>query len=118
MEASSEAISTPVAIVRLAWGSMSMVRMRRPRSASAAATLSVLVVLAVPPFWLKKAMARAMRVRSHSGNDQDMASGRCCGRCTYAIGGYHTAVHQQDDAPGGLPARGMALRLPRQSLSG
>jgi hypothetical protein len=43
-------MSTPVAIVRLACGSMSMARTRCPRSASAAATLSVLVVLAVPPF--------------------------------------------------------------------
>src|SRR5215216_4624759 len=97
-------------MVRLACGSMSMVRMRRPRSASAAATLSVLVVLAVPPFWLKKAMTRAMRLRSHTCEDQVMASGQYCGRCTYAIGGYHTAVAEQDDAPGGLPARGIGLR--------
>ena len=50
----------PVAIVRLAWGSRSTTRMDRPRSASAAATLSVLVVLAVPPFWLKNPMMRGM----------------------------------------------------------
>src|SRR5690606_8160025 len=37
-----------------------MVRTRRPRSARAAATFSVLVVLAVPPFWLKKAITRVM----------------------------------------------------------
>src|SRR5688500_3699180 len=101
-------MSTPVAMVRLACGSMSMVRTRRPRSASAAATLSVLVVLAVPPFWLKKAMTRAMRLRSHTCEDQDMA-GRCCGRCTYATRGYHTTDAKHDDAPDGLPARGMAL---------
>src|SRR5690606_34974469 len=37
-----------------------MIRTRRPRSARAAATFSVLVVLAVPPFWLKKAITRVM----------------------------------------------------------
>src|SRR5918994_1670503 len=76
-------MSTPVAIVRLACGSMSMVRTRRPRSARAAATLRVLVVLAVPPFWLKKAMTRAMRLRL----ERDYAT--ASSRCTYALGGYH-----------------------------
>src|SRR5215211_1542654 len=60
MERGSDAISTPVAIVRLAWGSRSIASTLRPCSASAAATLRVLVVLAVPPFWLKKAMMRVM----------------------------------------------------------
>jgi hypothetical protein len=36
-------------------------------------------------------------------------AGRCCGRCTYATRGYHTTVAAQSHAPGGLPARGMAL---------
>src|SRR5215211_8238410 len=60
MERGSAATSTPVAIVRLACGSRSIASTLRPRSASAAATLRVLVVLAVPPFWLKKAMMRVM----------------------------------------------------------
>ena len=36
-------------------------------------------------------------------------AGRCCGRCTYATREYHTTIAEHDDAPGGLPARGMAL---------
>jgi hypothetical protein len=36
-------------------------------------------------------------------------AGRCRGRCTYASRGYHTADAKHDDAPGGLPARGIAL---------
>jgi hypothetical protein len=45
-----EAMSAPTAMVRLACGSRSTISTRRPFSANAAATLRVLVVLAVPPF--------------------------------------------------------------------
>src|SRR5215216_5324309 len=60
-------------------------------------------------------MIRAMRLRSPTCKDLNMASGRCCGRCTYAIRGYHTDDGEQDDAPSGLPARGINLRAYRRS---
>src|SRR2546421_5769616 len=50
----------PWDIVRLPCGSMSMHRTRWPFSAKATATLSVVVVLATPPFWLANAMTLAL----------------------------------------------------------
>src|SRR5262249_13945096 len=52
-------------LVRLAWGSTSTTRTRRPASARDAATLMVVVVLPTPPFWLATA-----RIRLISGNYQ------------------------------------------------
>ena len=49
----------PWDIVRLPCGSMSTHRTRWPSSAKAAARLSVVVVLATPPFWLANAMTLA-----------------------------------------------------------
>src|SRR5947209_828484 len=43
-------------MVRLPWGSMSTQRTRCPVSANATARLSVVVVLATPPFWLANAI--------------------------------------------------------------
>src|SRR3954467_15381898 len=47
-------------MVRLPCGSMSTHSTRWPCSANAAARLSVVVVLATPPFWLAKAITRAV----------------------------------------------------------
>src|SRR3954451_12733135 len=52
----------PCDIVRLPCGSMSQQRTRLPRSAKATARLSVVVVLATPPFWFAKAMTLAWGV--------------------------------------------------------
>src|SRR6185295_821758 len=54
-------MSTPIAIVSEACGSRSIANTERPCSLRAAATLRVLVVLAVPPFWLKNATIRVIR---------------------------------------------------------
>src|SRR6476620_10202639 len=54
-------MSTPMAIVSEACGSRSIANTERPCSMRAAATLRVLVVLAVPPFWLKNATIRVIR---------------------------------------------------------
>src|SRR5436305_11330188 len=43
-------------MVRLPWGSMSTHNTRCPSSANASARLSVVVVLATPPFWLANAI--------------------------------------------------------------
>ena len=51
--------SMPCDMVRLPWGSMSTHSTRWPFSAKATATLSVVVVLATPPFWLANAMTLA-----------------------------------------------------------
>src|SRR5215217_5650788 len=61
-------------------------------------------------------MIRAMRLRSPTCKDQNMASGRCCGRCTYAIRGYHTGVGEQDDAPSGLAA-GASVFVPTVAVT-
>src|SRR5947207_219103 len=50
----------PCDIVRLPCGSMSQHRTRCPSSAKAAARLSVVVVLATPPFWFANAMTLAL----------------------------------------------------------
>ena len=42
----------PSALVALAWASTSTSSARAPRSASAAARLTAVVVLPTPPFWL------------------------------------------------------------------
>ena len=52
----------PCDIVRFPCGSMSTQRTRWPSSTKAAARLSVVVVLATPPFWLAKAMTLALPV--------------------------------------------------------
>src|SRR6476661_8291837 len=54
-------MSTPIAIVSDACRSRSIANTERPCSMRAAATLRVLVVLAVPPFWLKNATIRVIR---------------------------------------------------------
>src|SRR5688572_5217605 len=60
IDTSSVSGSMPWLIVRLPWGSRSTHNARWPRSTNAAARLSVVVVLATPPFWLAKAMTCAL----------------------------------------------------------
>ena len=60
IETSSESGSIPWLIVRLPCGSRSTQSTRWPRSTNAAARLSVVVVLATPPFWFAKAMTWAL----------------------------------------------------------
>src|SRR5579875_2861089 len=59
--------SMPCDIVRLPCGSMSQHRTRCPSSTKATARFSVVVVLATPPFWLAKAITRAVGVTAGSG---------------------------------------------------
>src|SRR5699024_5121011 len=97
-----------------AWGSRSMVRTRRPRSASAAATFRVLVVLAVPPFWLKKAMTRVIRV---------VFAPVACGQSgdVEVPGGHRRRPHHTGVAPGrasrGRDSGGFRLRFGSRSLA-
>src|SRR5687768_10850296 len=51
----------PSPAVRLAWGSISMQRMRRPSSARAPARLIAVVVFPTPPFWLAIAITLVTR---------------------------------------------------------
>src|SRR5690349_17374591 len=95
-------MSIPVAIERLACGSRSIASTLRPRSASAAATLRVLVVLAVPPFWLKKARMRVIvaALRLHAV---------AAAMCTYAAKPYH-AGDGEARRPGAPPLAGERRR--------
>ena len=56
IDRSSSSGSRPWLIVRLPWGSRSTASTRFPRSASATPRLSVVVVLATPPFWFANAI--------------------------------------------------------------
>ena len=68
IETSSESGSMPWLIVRLPCGSRSTHSARCPLSTNAAARLSVVVVLATPPFWLVNAMTLACGVTGASGS--------------------------------------------------
>src|SRR5437764_4611838 len=58
-------------MVRLPWGSMSQHRTRCPSSAKATGRLSVVVVLATPPFWLANAMTLKVAVTGGSASVGD-----------------------------------------------
>ena len=68
IDTSSESGSIPWLMVRLPCGSRSTQSARWPLSTNAAARLSVVVVLATPPFWLVKAMTLALGVTGASGS--------------------------------------------------
>src|SRR5207302_6605156 len=61
--------SIPCDIVRLPCGSMSTHSTRWPSSAKATARLSVVVVLATPPFWLANAITLALTGGSDASGD-------------------------------------------------
>ena len=101
----------PWLIVRLPCGSRSTQRTRWPRSTNAAARLSVVVVLATPPFWLVKAMTLALGVtecviRTRAGDSFPNRADSCYGapalpeRVGVPGAGYHRV--------GVLPARASA----------
>src|SRR3954465_4987768 len=87
IDISSESGSMPWLIVRLDWGSRSTHRTRLPFSANATARLSVVVVLATPPFWLANEITCAPPVRGDSP---------ACGAGSGAAGAFST-----DEGDGG-----------------
>src|SRR5437763_10631721 len=77
IESSSESGSMPWLMVRFACGSRSTQSTRCPFSLNATARLSVVVVLATPPFWLVKATISAVP-EVGSGRRSAGSGGGCC----------------------------------------
>src|SRR5438270_6109250 len=73
---SSVSGSMPCDIVRLPCGSMSQHKTRWPSTANATARLSVVVVLATPPFWLANAIT--LQVAVTAGSDASGGLIRAC----------------------------------------
>ena len=82
---STESGSMPWLMVRLPWGSMSIASTRCPASANATARLSVVVVLATPPFWLANAItsARGWLPQDDRGGDCAWRAARSAVQCAF-----------------------------------
>ena len=68
MDGTSAWWSIPRAVLAFPWGSRSMTRALSPDCASAAATLTVVVVLPTPPFWLATVRTRGEPPASGTGD--------------------------------------------------